>query len=63
MTLENEPIASAGSISSCAPDWQQMGYLMAHGLMGDIPVARSSQGFIPISCPLVQRGTMVLDDG
>ncbi len=44
--LENDPAFYHLGISYCGPDWGRLGYLMAHGLIGDIPVARTRKGFV-----------------
>lgn len=44
-------------LSSCKPDWRTIGYLMAHALIGDIPIERSSRGFIRTNALIVERTT------
>lgn len=45
-------------IASCVPDLQTIGYLMAHALIGDIPLKRSRKGFLPTPAVLYERETM-----
>jgi hypothetical protein len=45
-------------ISSCMADWEAIGYLNAHALIGDIPVKRSSRGFIDSRALMYDRGTL-----
>lgn len=44
--LENDPAFYHLGISYCGPDWGRLGYLMAHTLIGDIPVAHTRKGFV-----------------
>ena len=45
-------------IASCVPDWNTIGYLMAHALIGDIPIQTSRRGFIRTPALLYERSTM-----
>lgn len=44
-------------ITCCVPDWDRIGYLMAHAIIGDIPVERSSKGFLRAQARVVERLT------
>ncbi len=44
-------------ISCCVPDWDRLGYLMAHALVGDIPIERSRHGFVHCSSLVLRRET------
>ena len=46
-------------ISSCGPDWRGIGYLMAHALVGSVPVARTSKGYLSTRAAMVHRDTSV----
>jgi len=46
LCLENDPEYFHLGISYCGPDWDTIGYLMAHSLLGDIPIAKTRLGFI-----------------
>jgi DNA-binding LacI/PurR family transcriptional regulator len=45
-------------IATCSPDWPTIGYIMAHSLIGDIPIKKSRKGFLPTPAVLYERGTM-----
>jgi DNA-binding transcriptional regulator YhcF (GntR family) len=57
LTFENSPEYLHLGLSACAPDWDLVGYLMAHALIGDFPLHRTHRGFIRIECPVVERLT------
>lgn len=59
VTLQNEPSCTAEGITGCSPDWEQAGYLMAHAIVNDIDIERTSKGFIRVDSPLVKRTTTV----
>jgi DNA-binding transcriptional regulator YhcF (GntR family) len=44
-------------ITYCGPDWETIGYLMAHAVMGDIAVARTRKGFIRTRATVMERMT------
>ena len=48
ISLEKDPVLFPLNITSVEPDWEAIGYLMAHALIGDIPVATTSRGFLRI---------------
>ncbi len=56
--LGNDPRYLHHNISCCIPDWETNGYLMAHSLMGDLPVAKTRKGFIRPQALFLDRGTM-----
>ncbi len=51
--LQNDPRYYHLGISTCGPDWDGIGYVMAHSIIGDVKLARSQKGFLKI------RGLMV----
>lgn len=55
--LQNDPRYYHRGISACAPDWRATGYLMAHALVGDIPVARTAKGYLGTRASVVHRRT------
>jgi hypothetical protein len=57
LTLENDPRNYHREITSCAPDWHQIGYLMAHAITADIPLKRTHRGLLRIACPVIERQT------
>ncbi|MBD3240130.1 MAG: GntR family transcriptional regulator [Chitinivibrionales bacterium] len=59
MSSENEPQYYHEGITCCVPDWDQMGYLMAHSIIGDFPVARTRKGFIRVKADVLERGSTV----
>ena len=54
---EDVSLARRG-IASCVPDRHTIGYLMAHALIGDIPIKKSRQGFLRTPAILCERCTM-----
>jgi hypothetical protein len=57
VSLENAPAYYHLSASACAPDWELIGYLMAHSIVGDFPLDKTSHGYLRIPCPLIHRST------
>ncbi|MBD3239622.1 MAG: GntR family transcriptional regulator, partial [Chitinivibrionales bacterium] len=57
VTLEGSDEHFGAGLTVCEYDWQTTGYLMAHALIGDMPVARTSHGFIRTEAVLLQRQT------
>lgn len=57
LSLENRPKFYHLGISSCTFDWESVGYLMAHAIIGDVPLAQTSRGFIKTRAVVLERGT------
>lgn len=57
LSFENDPHYYVEGISCCIPDWERMGYLMAHAIIGDFPVARTSKGFLRVMADILERST------
>jgi hypothetical protein len=57
LTLDDDPHYYHQGISSCGPDFERVGYLMARAVLGDLPVARTSRGFIRSAGRVIERGT------
>jgi len=57
MTTDHDPDFLQIGFSCCFPDYEQIGYQMAHALIGDYPVTRTSKGFIRTRSLLVERHT------
>lgn len=55
--LENDPAFLSRGLTTCVPDWDAVGYLWAHTLIGDIPIERSSKGFVNARAALYRRRT------
>jgi DNA-binding LacI/PurR family transcriptional regulator len=55
--LENRREYADRGITACVRDWETMGYLMAHALIGDIPLQRTRRGFIAYGALLLERET------
>ncbi|MBN1669859.1 MAG: GntR family transcriptional regulator [Kiritimatiellae bacterium] len=55
--MENDPRYYHLGISACVPNWERIGYLMAHALIGDIPVDKTRRGLIRMKMDLLERGT------
>ncbi len=57
LSLEDDPRFLHENISAAAPDWDQVGYLMAHALLGDLSLERTHRGFVRLPVPLTTRVT------
>lgn len=57
LTLESAAEHLAWGLSACAPDWDRIGYLMAHGIIGDFPIEKTHRRFIKVSCDMSLRLT------
>ncbi|MCD6024913.1 MAG: Bacterial regulatory protein gntR family [Fibrobacteria bacterium] len=55
--LQNDPRYYHLGISSCGPDWDGMGYVMAHAIIGDVKLARSQKGFLKVRSQMVNKLT------
>ena len=57
VTLENSAKFLFQGITASAIDYDLVGYLMAHALIGDIPLRKSSRGFLSIDSGVIERLT------
>jgi len=57
VTLESSPESYHLGVSACTPDYELVGYIMAHALIGDIPLKRTRRGFLRVPCPPIERTT------
>ncbi|MBD3392637.1 MAG: GntR family transcriptional regulator [Chitinivibrionales bacterium] len=57
LSLEDDPRYYHLGISYCGPDHDQLGYLLAHALIGDIPIAKTSKGYIRTSGMVIEKLT------
>lgn len=57
IAFDNNPDYFGHSISTCIVDYETIGYQMAHSLIGDIPIAKTSRGYIRPSAMVLERGT------
>jgi DNA-binding transcriptional regulator YhcF (GntR family) len=57
VTLDDQPQYYHLGLTACSPDWDLVGYLMAHAIIGDFPLERTHRRFIRIPCPPVERFT------
>jgi DNA-binding transcriptional regulator YhcF (GntR family) len=55
--LENDPALYHLGISRCEPDWQAIGYLLAHALMGDVRVPVERGVFLQTRARMVPKLT------
>lgn len=55
--FQNDPRYYHLGISTCGPDWDNMGYVMAHAIIGDIKLAKSRRGFVKVRCHMVEKLT------
>jgi len=59
--VENDPAYYHLGITSCVEDWDTIGYLMAHAVLRDIPIARTTRRFIKPHCLILKRNTTPSD--
>ncbi len=57
LTLEDELRFRGFGISYLGPDWERLGYQMAHAVLGDINVERSRLGFLRTHPKWIHRNT------
>ncbi len=57
VSLENAPVCLHREITACIRDWEINGYLMAHALIGDFPVALTNRGFIVARARIMLRSS------
>jgi DNA-binding transcriptional regulator YhcF (GntR family) len=57
LCLENDPHYLHHGFSYCGPDFDRIGYLMAHAIIGDIPIAKTTLGFIKTAGMIVEKLT------
>lgn len=62
LSLENSPAYYHLCASACAPDWDLIGYLMAHSIVGDFPLNKTSHGYLRIPCSVIHRSTTLRVD-
>lgn len=55
--FQNDPRYYHLGISTCGPDWDSIGYVMAHSIMGDMKLARSKKGFLKVRCHMLDKLT------
>ncbi len=57
LSLDTDPQCYRFGISFCSPDWEKIGYAMAHSLTGVFPVEKTTKGFIRTEAHTVERTT------
>ncbi len=57
LSLQNKPENFHLGLTSCVPDWDSIGYTMAHALIGDIKVEKTSKGYIRCKSIILERQT------
>jgi DNA-binding transcriptional regulator YhcF (GntR family) len=55
--LENNPAHFVHGLSTCIPDWEAIGYLMAQCIIGDVPVKKTRKGFLATRASFLERLT------
>jgi DNA-binding LacI/PurR family transcriptional regulator len=55
--LNNNPRFFHLGITTCVPDWRSIGYLMAHTILRDIPVEKTTRGYIRTRVRMYERMT------
>lgn len=59
ISLEDDPRYFHHGISYCGPDFDRLGYLMAHTLLGDIPAPHSRLGLLDAPGRIIHRETTI----
>jgi DNA-binding transcriptional regulator YhcF (GntR family) len=59
ISLENYPRYLHHGLTFCGPDWDNIGYLMAHAIINDFPVEKTRQGFIRTRARVVEKLTTI----
>jgi hypothetical protein len=57
ISMQNSPRKCHLGLTAFSPDYDLVGYLMAHSLIGDLPVQKTSHGYIQVPCPVIERLT------
>jgi len=55
--LENDPSLYHHGLTRCDPDFESIGYLMAHALIGDFAVPTDRAGILPNRAYMVEKAT------
>lgn len=55
--LEDDPNYYHFGLSCCIPDWETIGYQMAHTIIGDIPVKKTHKNFLATNAIMLERLT------
>ncbi|MSR83406.1 MAG: GntR family transcriptional regulator [Candidatus Latescibacteria bacterium] len=55
--MENTPRFYHCGLSHCGPDWETIGYLMGHSLIGDFAIERTGRGYLRTRAWMVERLT------
>lgn len=58
ITFDNTIRTRQLGLACCGPDWDRLGYLMAHCIVGDTPIERSRHGFLTCGSLMLPRETM-----
>lgn len=57
ISMQNSPRKYHLGLTAFSPDYDLVGYLMAHSLIGDLPIQKTSHGYIRVPCPVIERLT------
>jgi hypothetical protein len=55
--LENRPGFHTLGLSCCEPDWDRIGYTLAHVLIGDMPLELTRKGYLRTPAIMLERRT------
>src|SRR5690606_19453545 len=58
--FQNDPRYYHLGLSTCGLDWDHIGYVMAHSIIGDMKLARSRKGFMKVRCYMRHKLTTEL---
>lgn len=57
LTLDDAPAYYHLGITRCRLDWEAVGYLMAHALIGDFPIEKTTRGYLRVHARVVEKLT------
>lgn len=61
MCSQRDPKFYHIGITHCEPDWERIGYLMAHAIIQDFPLEKTRKGFLRSHAILVEDMTTLID--
>ena len=59
VSFDDDPSHYQLGLSRFEVDWERVGYLMAHAMIGDFPLPRTSTGFVRPSVRFLHKLTTV----
>lgn len=57
VALDSDPRTYHRGISRCEPDWERFGFCVAHAVLGDVALERTTRGFVRQAARVVEKMT------